>query len=209
MTIDLSRPAGAWVTRRSRRAALYVWLLLAIFGAALLGGGLAARVGWLGSAHGLGAGLAVSALALLSFWAAKDRSEEALRWRRGSRAERDVGGDLDRLRADGILVAHDLEPNGRGNLDHVVCGAIGSFAVETKARRYDVRHLKQVKRQAYWVRARTGVWCTPVICLAERDDTPHRREGVWIMGRPHLLGWLRRQQRRPVDPGEARQALAG
>ncbi|MFN2467877.1 MAG: nuclease-related domain-containing protein [Gaiellaceae bacterium] len=207
MAADPNRAAGTWVTQRSRRETLHVWILLAIFAAAMLGGGLAARVGWLSSREGASVGLGIVALALLSFRAAELRSRQALAWVLGSRAERDVGGDLNRLRVDGLLVMHDLEPDGRGNIDHVVCGQTGVFAVETKARRYEVRHLKQVKRQAYWVRTRTGVWCTPVICLATRDDTPHRREGVWIMGRPHLVEWVRAQRGRPVDPDQAREGL--
>jgi hypothetical protein len=36
-----------------------------------------------------------------------------------------------------------------------------------------------------------GAWVTPVLCLAVRDDEPHRRDGVWIMGTQHLAAWLR------------------
>jgi hypothetical protein len=139
-----------------------------------------------------------SALAQLAYQAAEQRSRQAIAWVRGSRAEREVGAEIDLLREHGALVLHDVELD-RGNIDHVVVLPRGAYVIETKATRYDTRHLKQVKRQALWMRERAGQWMTPVICLASRDDTPHRRDGVWIMGREHLNQWLLAQRGRKAD----------
>jgi hypothetical protein len=184
-----------------------VWVLLAVFACSLLGGALAAQLGWLSSREGALAGIALGVLALLAFYAAEQRSEQAVAWLLGSRAERDVGAALSMLRDEGALVYHDLELE-RGNIDHLVVLPRGVYLIETKARRYEERHLKQVKRQAHRLHEQTGCWVTPVICLATRADRPYRREGVWIVGRPHVASWLRSRRGRPVDVARIRAALA-
>jgi hypothetical protein len=206
MSADPNRAAGAWVTDQSRRAVVRVWLLLAIFAVSLLGGALAARLGWLSSREGAAAGTGLSLLALLAFYAAEQRSEQAAAWLLGSRAERRVGHAIDELRGDGAFVAHDIELE-RGNIDHVVAMPRGAYVIETKARRYEARHLKQVKRQAHQLHLAADCWLTPVICLDSRADRPHRVDGVWVMGREHLVPWLRERRARPVDVGRVRQAL--
>jgi hypothetical protein len=207
MSADPNRVAGAWVTLQSRRATIRVWILLGIFAGSLLGGAFAARLGWLSSGDGAAAGTALSALALLAFYAAEQRSEQARAWLIGSRAERAVGNGLDVLRSGGAVVVHDVELE-RGNIDHVVVMPRGAYLVETKARRYEVKHLKQVKRQAYRLHRQLDTWVTPVICLANRPDRPYRREGVWIMGAAHLVPWLRGRRGRPVDVGVTAARLA-
>jgi hypothetical protein len=207
MSADPNRAAGAWVTEQSRRATMRVWILLAVFATSLLGGGLAARLGWLSSREGALAGIGLCALSLLAFYAAEQRSGQAVAWLIGSRAERAVGEMLNELRKDGALVFHDVEMP-RGNIDHVVALPRGAYLVETKARRYEERNLKQTKRRAYWLHERVGCWVTPVICLAGRSDRPYRREGVWIMGREHLIDWLRRRRGRAVDFDRVREGLA-
>ena len=208
MNVDPGRTAGAWVAQQGRREARRVWILLALFATSMLAGTIAAQFGWLSSRQGAIAGASLVTLALLAFRAAERHSLAALAWFRGSRAERAVGGRLDRLRDDGHLVLHDVVLDRGGNVDHVVCGRNGVYAIETKARRYEERHLRQARRQAHALHERLDVWVTPVVCLASRDDTPHRRQGVWIMGLPHLEGWLRDRKGRPFDPERALAALA-
>lgn len=198
MAADPDRVPGRWVTEQSRRATLRVWVLLGVFGASLVGGALAAQLGWLSSREGAATGLAVSALALLAFLAAERRSMQADAWNRGSRAEREVGEVLERLREDGGIVVHDVELD-RGNIDHVVALPRGVYLVETKARGFKEQHLKSVKRQAYQLHEEVGSWVTPVICLAMRSDRPYCREGVWIMGQSHLTPWMRHRRGRPVN----------
>ncbi len=54
-------------------------------------------------------------------------------WRLGLDGERAVGEELNQLMRYGFYVFHDF-PAGRFNIDHVVIGPSGVFAVETKAR---------------------------------------------------------------------------
>lgn len=53
--------------------------------------------------------------------------------RLGERGERRVGEILDRIRSKGFVVYHDFPGNGF-NVDHVVVGPSGIYAIETKAR---------------------------------------------------------------------------
>ncbi|MEZ5278475.1 MAG: nuclease-related domain-containing protein [Opitutaceae bacterium] len=56
------------------------------------------------------------------------------RMRLGFAGERAVGEELNQMLADGYQVFHDVPMSGF-NVDHVVVGPTGAFAVETKARR--------------------------------------------------------------------------
>jgi hypothetical protein len=60
------------------------------------------------------------------------RRFDAEPWLTGLRGEVAVGRILAPLEAEGYRVLHDLEAT-RGNVDHVVIGPTGVFAVETKA----------------------------------------------------------------------------
>ncbi|MEY2545880.1 MAG: hypothetical protein QOG48_997 [Verrucomicrobiota bacterium] len=55
------------------------------------------------------------------------------RLRRGEFGERSVAEILDRIRAQGFSCVHDL-PGNTGNIDHVVVGPSGIYAIETKMR---------------------------------------------------------------------------
>ena len=54
-------------------------------------------------------------------------------WLAGGRAEERVGEELEGLRAHGFYVFHDVALPGVGNVDHVVLGEKGFFAIETKS----------------------------------------------------------------------------
>jgi len=96
-------------------------------------------------------------------------------YRLGYEGEIAVGQELNQLMLDGYRVYHDF-PAGKFNIDHIVVGASGVFAVETKARskptskdrkadakvKYDgrclrfpngtdVESLEQARRQAEWL----------------------------------------------------------
>jgi hypothetical protein len=88
-------------------------------------------------------------------------------------------------------VEHDIVRGTSGRLDHLVHGPGGAFVVLTRHRAYRVEHLSRAKHHAARMHSELGQWVTPVVCLTMRDDTPHRRDGVWIMGAEHLMGWLR------------------
>lgn len=66
--------------------------------------------------------------------AAGSRAQAAQKtWLAGGRAEERVGERLEALRAHGFYFFHDLPLPGVGNVDHVVLGERGFFAIETKS----------------------------------------------------------------------------
>jgi len=96
-------------------------------------------------------------------------------YRLGYEGEIAVGQELNQLIRDGYYVYHDF-PAGKFNIDHIVVGSSGVFAVETKARSKptsahpapdykvkcdgkrlqfpngsDVQSIEQAKRQAEWL----------------------------------------------------------
>jgi hypothetical protein len=98
---------------------------------------------------------------------------------------------LDALGEEGWSVEHDVS-NARGILiGSLVQGPSGAYIVEVRNRAYRLEHLRRARRDASWLHGLVGGWVSPVLCLALRDDEPHRRDGVWIMGVDSLADWLR------------------
>ena len=92
---------------------------------------------------------------------------------------------------EGWTVEHDfLSAHGR-RIGTVVHAPSGTYLVETRNRAYRVEHLGRARHHSAWLHGEVGGWVTPVLCLVQRDDRPHRRDGVWIMGVGHLTEWLR------------------
>jgi hypothetical protein len=87
-----------------------------------------------------------------------------------------VRGALDTLASEeGWTVEHDfLSAHGR-RIGTVVHGPSGSYLVETRNRAYRVEHLGRARHHAAWLHGEVGGWVTPVLCLVQRDDRPHRR----------------------------------
>ena len=75
--------------------------------------------------------LSVVALAVLGAEERLQKRRDPLPWLKGARGEEAVGQVLEELDGFGYRTLHDIE-TGRGNLDHVVVGPTGIFAVETK-----------------------------------------------------------------------------
>ncbi len=100
---------------------------------------------------------------------------------------------LDALRDEGWTVDHDVA-NARGTLiGTLVQGPSGAYIVQVRNRAYRLEHLRRARRDAAGLHGGVGGWVTPVLVLALRDDDPHRRNGVWIMGAEHLADWLRKR----------------
>jgi hypothetical protein len=98
---------------------------------------------------------------------------------------------LDELAREGWTVEHDVS-NARGILiGTLLQGPSGAYIVQVRNRAYRLEHLRRARRDASWLHGLVGAWVAPVLCLALRDDKPHRRDGVWIMGAEHLADWLR------------------
>jgi hypothetical protein len=125
----------------------------------------------------------------------------------GLRSERRVQQEL-APSASRCFVAHDLSLPWGGNIDHVVCGPSGAFAIETKTNRYLMKDLAIARRRSAWLsRKLDDHWVTPVICLVNREQRPYQRDGVWIMDAAELRSWLEARRDRPIDPAVAQRAL--
>jgi hypothetical protein len=137
--------ASAQAEYRRRRAIEHAaWarilpLRLAAVALAGLGGPLAATVAGLP----LPAGLAVSLGAAASAWwrLRFQPSPETQAWQRGAAGGRHVARLLEPLVQQGWGVNHDLRvPGSKANIDHVVVGPPGIFAIDTKHYRGRLRH---------------------------------------------------------------------
>jgi hypothetical protein len=149
---------------------------------------------WLEDSTGVVAVLALAAVVLLLY---RDDVADAIasgNQKLGLAADdAAVRGALDALVAEGWTVQHDIS-NERGILiGTLVQGASGAYIVQVRNRAYRLEHLRRARRDASWLHGLVGGWVTPVLCLALRDDAPHRRDGVWIMGGDHLADWLRQR----------------
>jgi Nuclease-related domain len=93
-------------------------------GGGVLGGLLAPRLG-----------LVLSVLAaVMAGWGLRFRpSPDAVAWRRGAAGERRTARLLDPLERHGWTILHDLAvPGSQANLDHLVIGPGGVFAIDSK-----------------------------------------------------------------------------
>jgi hypothetical protein len=154
----------------------------------------AVLAGWVERSLGVVAVLALAAVVLLLF---RDDVAEAIA-AGNEKLGRPVDDEpirraLDSLGGEGWTVEHDVA-NATGRLiGSLVQGPSGAYIVEVRNRAYRLEHLARARRNASWLHGRVGGWVTPVICLALRDDEPHRRDGVWITGVDHLAEWLRQR----------------
>lgn len=158
-------------------------------------------------------------------------------WRRGAEGERFTEAELSAL-PSGWTVRHDLDDKDveglRGNVDHVVVGPGGAFAIDSKrwageavsvadgnvsitrvrsgrSSRNGNRHLGAVKGQALAVsrtiksRGRVTRWVTPVVAVWA-DSCPGATEvdGYWLVPGPDLREWL---LARPVVMSEREAGL--
>jgi hypothetical protein len=119
---------------------------------------------------------------------------------RGAAGEEHVGGLLDELSSEGWTVIHDAS-FGRGNVDHIVLGEAGVFAVETKSRQEPVRvrtiHgavLRQAQDQRETLERITGEQVEPLVVFSRAwvDKPLSRRRGVRVVPARMVLAYLRR-----------------
>jgi hypothetical protein len=153
---------------------------------------LAMLAEWVELSSGVIAVLAIGAIVLLLY---RDDVAEAIAAGNQmlglSADDAPVRRALDALSAEGWSVEHDVS-NERGILiGTLLQGPSGAYIVQVRNRAYRLEHLRRARRDASWLHGLVGGWVTPVVCLAVRDDEPHRRDGVWIMGAEHLADWLR------------------
>jgi Nuclease-related domain len=136
------------------------------------------------------------------------------RWLQGARGEQSVGAVLSGLSADGWQAIHDVSL-GRGNVDHVLVGPGGIFAIETKSQkgrvsvdRINSRMLKQAYAEKKLLERITGMEVQPLLVFSDAwliGRVPARREGVTVLP-ARMLAWYV-SRRRPAMTVEEAQAL--
>ena len=76
----------------------------------------------------------------------------AARSRVGARSEGEVRRELAGLEAEGWRLRHSLPCGGRGDIDSVAIAPTGvAFAIESKTRTFDERHLAHARQTAAWL----------------------------------------------------------
>jgi hypothetical protein len=78
----------------------------------------------------------------------------------GARSEDEVRRLLTELEGEGWRLRHSLPWRGRGDIDSLpIAPTRIAFAIETKTRSFDDRHLSRVRDQATWLSRRRRRWC--------------------------------------------------
>lgn len=160
--------------------------LLTVLGALGIGYLALTRVDGTASYIAIGVALALVAVG-------QARVQVGQRWQRGGGGEKRVGKLLEELEREGWLVEHDLMKPTGGNIDHVVVGPGGVFAVEVKLNRFGEGGLTQAGSHARYLRDRLGVPVQPIICLAQSKMELKTYGDVPALGARHLLAYLRAQ----------------
>jgi hypothetical protein len=116
----------------------------------------------------------------------------AQRNRVGARSEDEVRRALAPLQAEGWRLRHSLSWRGRGDIDSLAIAPTGvGFAIETKTRAYDDRHLARVREQAAWLSRRRRRWCrrgaAPVVCLVRPRGIERVEQGVLVVSIDRLI----------------------
>jgi hypothetical protein len=130
------------------------------------------------------------------------------RSRVGARSEDEVRHQLAVLEGEGWRLRHSLAWRGRGDIDSVAIAPTGiAFAVETKTRAYDDRHLARVRAQAAWLCRRRRRWCrqgaVPVLCIVRAHGVQRWEAGVLVVSIDRLTPTLQRA----ADPHNLRGSV--
>jgi hypothetical protein len=163
-------------------------------------------VAWLGVGLS-GLALVAIAAAVIGVLVVADRRVEPIfnRWDQGAVGEEEVGALLDNLAPEDWVAIHDVSL-GRGNVDHVLVGPGGVFAIETKSHRgrisverLDPRWLKQAYAERKLIERISGMDVQALLVFSEAwlvGSVPAQREGVTVLPARMLAWYLSR--RRPV-----------
>jgi Nuclease-related domain len=113
----------------------------------------------------------------------------------GARSEAEVCGVLAALERDGWRLRHAVAWRG-ADIDHVAIAPTGvAFAIETKPRRFEPRHLHAVRAQAAWLSRWRRRWCPhgalPVLCVTRARGLQATELDVLVVSGDRLLPALR------------------
>jgi hypothetical protein len=145
----------------------------------------------------------LTSLAALAVLGAVGFGTRARRWlalagrsRVGAGSEDEVRRQLSTLERDGWRLRHSLAWRGRGDIDSVAIAPSGiAFAIETKTRSYEARHLARVHEQAVWLSRRRRRWCCngalPVLCIVRARGVQHLEQDVLVVSIDRLTLALR------------------
>ncbi|HEY0392845.1 MAG TPA: nuclease-related domain-containing protein [Solirubrobacterales bacterium] len=135
------------------------------------------------------------------------------RWLQGAQGEEHVGEILDGLANRGWHVTHDVSL-GRGNIDHVLVGPAGIFAIETKSNRgrvsidrLDQRMLAQSYAEKKLVERITGLKVQALLVFSQAwliGRVPAQRRGVTVLP-ARMLAWFLSRRRPTLSIEQARE----
>ena len=116
----------------------------------------------------------------------------ARRSRIGARFEDEVRRALAGLEAEGWRLRHSLPWRGRGDIDSIAIAPSGvAFAIETKTRTFDARHLAGAREMALWLHRRRRGWCRrgafPVLCVVRARGLERIEGEVLIVSLDRLV----------------------
>lgn len=198
---------GAHALRHFRVETAQVVGLLIALAATLATGFIAALHHWQRDARGSVAIFALCGMEILLFMEVQRRSDSAFNWLIGSQAEKQVGLELEPLRDEGWLVIHRLVKDLGGDVDHVVCGPHGAYAIETKSGRFAWRHVGQAQGGAKFAQYKLGLSrVVPIVCVGH-EFRPTLKGSAWVMSANHLVPWLLSRQDDSVDVSRAATRL--
>lgn len=120
----------------------------------------------------------------------------AARSRVGARSEDEIRRALAVLQHEGWRLRHSLSWRGRGDIDSLAIAPTGiGFALETKTRTYDDRHLARVCEQAAWLSRWRRRWCrrgaVPVVCVVRARGVERFEQNVLVVSIDRLIPVLR------------------
>lgn len=205
--VERAGEAGRYASIRGRVGLVKTCLVIGIYAAAVYGMVIVNLDGGGKTRLGVVATFGLSGLAFMLLGELQRSGNDAINWLLGARGERRVGTKLDTLKADGWFVLHGYKRERGGDVDHIVVGPRGAYAVETKSYRFRRADLRQAAYNAAWLKETLGVrWVTAVLCVDE-ERAPTQDGVVWVMGHEALLPWIRTQRNTSVDPGLAHRVL--
>jgi hypothetical protein len=198
---------GRYTTLRGRLGVVKLVLLMGIYAAAMWGIYMIRHDLGDKTRAGVIADFAIAGLCFMLLGELNRSGDATLNWFKGAHAERVNGKNLDTFKERGWLVLHGYKRDRGGDIDHIVCGPAGAYAIETKSYGYRSGDIRQTAINAWWLREKLDVrWVTGVLCVNE-DRRPEAKGRIWVVGRDHLLAFIEAQRNAGIDPTLAKERL--